>query len=73
MHRPASAIKELLENSLDAGSTIIAVVAKDGGLTSLLITDNGCGIHVSYVNLTQFPKRPNRANVFLRVKSLCRT
>lgn len=45
IQRPANAVKELLENALDARATRIAVVAKDGGLKSLSIQDNGCGIH----------------------------
>jgi len=42
--RPASAVKELLENSIDAGASIITVEISSGGMTYIRVTDNGCGI-----------------------------
>lgn len=42
--RPSSVIKELVENSVDAGATIITVEIRRGGVTFMRVTDNGCGI-----------------------------
>ena len=44
VERPASVVKELLENAVDAGATKVTVEIKDGGMTFLRVTDNGCGM-----------------------------
>ena len=44
VERPSSVIKELVENSIDAGATEITVEVKNGGVAYMRITDNGCGI-----------------------------
>ena len=44
IQRPASVIKELVENSIDAGATLINVVCVDSGRTSIQVTDNGKGM-----------------------------
>ena len=46
VERPASVIKELVENAIDAGSTRISVEIKNGGVTYMRVTDNGCGMSV---------------------------
>ena len=44
IQRPASAVKELMENSLDAGATQIDLVVKDAGKALIMVADNGCGM-----------------------------
>ena len=44
VERPASVVKELLENAVDAGATQVTVEIRDGGMTFIRITDNGCGM-----------------------------
>lgn len=44
IQRPSSALKEILENSIDAGATDIQVIIRDSGRTLIQVTDNGCGM-----------------------------
>ncbi len=44
IQRPASALKEILENSIDSGSTYIKIIIKDAGRTLVQVIDNGCGM-----------------------------
>lgn len=49
IERPASVVKELCENAIDAGAKSVTVEIKDGGKTLIRVTDNGCGIERSEV------------------------
>ncbi|MBP3664067.1 MAG: DNA mismatch repair endonuclease MutL, partial [Tyzzerella sp.] len=51
IERPASIVKELVENAIDAGSTAVTVEIKEGGISFIRITDNGCGISKEEVPL----------------------
>ena len=51
VERPAAAIKELIENALDAGATAVTVDIREGGLTCFSVTDNGSGIPASELRM----------------------
>ncbi|MGV6839637.1 MAG: DNA mismatch repair endonuclease MutL [Planktomarina sp.] len=51
VERPAAAVKELVENAIDAGATRIVIEIADGGKTLIQVTDNGCGIAAADLRL----------------------
>ena len=51
VEKPYSVVKELVENAIDAGSTAITVEIKDGGISLIRITDNGCGIEKEQIEM----------------------
>ncbi len=55
VERPASVVKELVENSIDSGANSIEVEVVDGGITSIRVSDNGCGIEESELKSAILP------------------
>ena len=55
VENPASIVKELVENSIDAGSNNIVVEIVDGGITSVIVSDNGHGISKEYIKQAFLP------------------
>jgi DNA mismatch repair protein MutL len=55
VENPASVVKELVENSIDAGATDIIVKIEDGGIKFIEVSDNGCGIEKSELHKTILP------------------
>ena len=51
IERPASVVKELLENAIDAQATAVTIEIKEGGTTLIRVTDNGCGIPKDQISL----------------------
>ena len=60
--RPVSIIKELLENSIDAGADNITVEIKNGGKSYIRVTDNGCGISPEDIE-TAFKRHANEQDI----------
>lgn len=73
VERPCSVVKELVENAIDAGATAITVEIKEGGISFIRITDNGCGIERDQVAVAFYRHSTSKirsAEDLLTVKSL---
>ena len=70
VERPASIVKELVENSIDAGATNITVEIEGGGIDKISVTDNGCGINKDEVILAFTPHATSKLTKFEDLNSL---
>ena len=73
VERPSSIVKELVENAVDAGATAVTVEIKDGGISFIRVSDNGCGIEKTEIRrafLRHATSKIQDADDLLRLHSL---
>lgn len=73
VERPASVVKELVENAIDAGASAITVEAKDGGIEFIRVTDNGCGMEAEQIRkafLRHATSKIENADDLMKISSL---
>ena len=73
IERPASIVKELTENAIDADASVITIEIRDGGISMIRVTDNGGGIPADEVKtafLRHATSKIQRAEDILHVRSL---
>lgn len=73
VQRPASAVKELLENSIDAGATEIKLIIKDAGRSLIQVIDNGCGMSETDARMSferHATSKISQANDLFRIRTL---
>ena len=63
VENPASVVKELVENALDAGATAIGIRIEDGGIKSIEVSDNGSGIERAEIHKTVLPHATSKIEI----------
>ena len=71
VERPASVVKELVENSLDAGATNIEIEIENGGISSIKITDDGMGIEKSQMKKALMPHATSKISSVKDLDNIC--
>jgi len=71
VERPASVVKELVENSLDAGATNIEIDIENGGISSIRITDDGMGIEKSQMKKALMPHATSKISTVKDLDNIC--
>jgi len=70
VERPASVIKELVENSIDAGASFIEIDIENGGINKMRVTDNGCGIEKEYIKTAFLPHATSKIKTVTDLDSI---